>query len=367
MKITGLQIFWIIFTFQTGNMLLLAVNPTIIDAKQDAWISAIISIILGIVIVLIATRVALFYPKQTLIEFCKQILGKWIGTTIVLCYFIQWYSVIGNILGEFAQFTITILLPSTPSWSLIVTMLIVIIYVTNIGGIEGIARCSEVFGPLVLLMVTGLVFFTIPNFDIQKILPIYSDTGFIQIIKGSLSPLSFLGESVIMMMLVAFMDEPKKGPSRAVWGIIISGFFVSTATISVLMVFGPHISQKLLFPAIDMVRFISIMKFIQNLEIVAVLIWILSVFIKLSVYFFAASYGTAQLLKIKDWKKAIWFVAIVTFVLAIFQPTITLFGAEYVKKYWVKYALPINMVGIPILLLIVGGIRKRFAPANKAS
>ncbi|WP_066288174.1 GerAB/ArcD/ProY family transporter [Bacillus sp. FJAT-29937] len=367
MKINGLQIFWIIFTFQTGNMLLLALNPTIIDAKQDAWISMLIAIILGIVIVLIATTVALFYPKQTLIEFCKQILGKWIGTTVLFCYFIQWYSVIGNILGEFAQFTITILLPRTPAWSLMITMLIVIIYVTNIGGIEGIARCSEVFGPLVLIMVISLITLTIPDLDFRKIFPIYSQNGYIQIIKGSFSPLSFIGESVIMMMLIAFMDEPKKGPSRAIWGLVLSGFLVTTATINVLMVFGPQISQKLLFPAIDMVRFISIMDFIQNLEIIAVLIWILSVFIKLSVYFFAASYGTAQLLKIKDWKKAIWFVAIVTFALAIFQPTITLFGVEYVKKYWVKYVLPINMVAIPILLLIVGGIRKRFSPANKTS
>ncbi|MBY0120470.1 endospore germination permease [Bacillus sp. S/N-304-OC-R1] len=366
MKISPMQIFWIIFTFETGNMLLLSVNPAIIEAKQDAWISSFFSIILGVVILFIANKVTQFYPGKTLIEFSKLILGKWIGTIIIFIYFIQWYSVIGNILGEFSQFTITILLPQTPSWSLILTMMIIIIYINYIGGIEGIGRCSEVFGALVLTMVIFLVFLTIPNLDFQKLLPIYSENGFLPILKGSLSPLSFLGESVLIMMLVAFMDEPRKSLSRAIWGIVLSGIFVSTSIITTLMIFGPQISSKLLFPAIDMVRFISIMNFIQNLEIIAVLIWILSVFIKLSLYFFAASYGTAQLLKLKDWKKAIWFVAIVTFVLAVQEPTVTLFGIQYVKEYWVKYVLPINMVGIPMLLLIVGSIRKGLAADKKA-
>lgn len=367
MKINGLQLFWIIFTFQTGNMLLLAVSLTIIEAKQDAWISSLLSIMFGIVLVLIAAKAALYYPKQTLIEFSKKILGSWIGTIIVIIYFLQWYTVIGNILGEFAQFTITILLPRTPAWPLILTMMIVIIYNTYIGGIEGIGRLSEVFGPLVLLMLLLLVFLTLPNLNFEKVMPVFYDNGFIPILRGSLAPLSFLGESVILMMLVAFMDDPKHAASRAIWAMILAGIFVTITTSNVIMIFGSNISSKLLFPAIDMIRFISFMDFIQNLEIVAVLIWILSVFIKVSIYFFAASYGTAQLFKLKDWKKAIWFVAIVTYLLAIFQPTITLFGIEYVKKYWVRYALPINMVGLPMLLFIIGGIRKRLSSDKNTS
>ncbi|WNS77460.1 endospore germination permease [Bacillus sp. DTU_2020_1000418_1_SI_GHA_SEK_038] len=366
MKINGLQIFWLIFTFETGNMLLLTINPLISDAKQDAWISALVAIVPGIIIVLIASKVSLLYPNQTLIEFSKTILGKWIGTIIVMIYFIQWYSVIGNILGEFAEFTILILLPNTPSWILILTMLLLMIYVTYIAGIEGIARCSEVFGPIVLLMVILLFILSIPNMEFRKILPIYSDTGLTTIIKGSLSPLSFLGETVLMMMIISFMDRPKQGPLKAIWGIALSGFLVSTTTLSVIMVFGPEVAKNILFPAFDTIRFISVMNFIQNLEIVAVLIWILSVFIKVSLYFFSASYGTAQLLKIKDWRKAIWFVAIVTFLLGIYQPTITLIGIEYVKEYWVKYVMPVNMVGIPLLLLVVGSIRKRMTNSKNA-
>ncbi|KAB2330146.1 GerAB/ArcD/ProY family transporter [Cytobacillus depressus] len=367
MKISGLQIFWLMFTFETGNMLLLTVGPPIIVAKQDAWISSLIAIFFGIAVVFAATKVGLFFPNKTLVEFTKLILGKWLGTIIIFFYFIQWYSVIGTILGEFAEFTITILLPTTPSWILILTMLLLMIYVTYTGGIEGIARCSEVFGPMVLLMVVLLVILSLPNMEFDRILPIYSETGFREILKGSFSPLSFLGESVIMMMMISFMDQPKQGPLKAIWGIALSGFLVSTVIISVLTIFGPEVASKFLFPAFETIRFINVMNFIQNLEIIAVLVWILSAFIKVSLYFFSASYGTAQILKLKDWRKMIWFVAIITFLIAILQPTTKLFGTEYVNEYWVKYVLPINMIGFPLLLLIVGSIRNRTAASKNGS
>ena len=43
MKLTGLQIFWIIITFSVGNMMLLTVQPAIATAKHDVWISYLLA------------------------------------------------------------------------------------------------------------------------------------------------------------------------------------------------------------------------------------------------------------------------------------------------------------------------------------
>ena len=148
MKISGLQVFWIIFTFLTGNLFLLTMSTAISFAKQDAWISYMIATAFGILIVWIASKVALLYPHHTLIEYSKLILGKWLGTLIVIIYLFQWYSVIGNILNEFAIVAIKILLPTTPSWLFFLTMLILMVYVLFIGGVEGIGRCNRCSVPL---------------------------------------------------------------------------------------------------------------------------------------------------------------------------------------------------------------------------
>lgn len=366
MKISGIQIFWLLFTFLTGNTLLLTVREVIIDAKQDAWISYLIASAIALLLVFISTKVCLLYPNETLVQFSKTILGKWIGNIVVIFYLFHWYSVISVILSQFSDFTITILLYSTPSWIINLTILLLIVYALYIGGIEGIARCGDFFGPIIFMMLILLLILSIPNMDVQRILPVYTDSGFKSIIKGTIFPLSFLGELVIILMLITFMDEPKNGPKSALWAVAISSSLLSIATFIVITVFGATIAAKLRYPAFDSISYISVMNFIQNLEILAVVIWILSIFIKLSLYIFAASYGTAQWLNIKDWRKTIWFVVGLTFILAQIYPNTTLYGVIYAKKIWIPYILPINMIGIPILLWIVGSIRKRKS-RNKGS
>lgn len=220
MKLSGLQIFWLVFSFEAGNMVLLTIGPVMEEANQDVWISYLIADILGVLIVYFATKTALLYPKHTLIQFSKTILGRFLGTVVVLNYLVQWYSVIGNILRQFADMTITLLLPKTPTWILFLTILLLLVYVTFIGGIEGIGRCAEVFGPIIFLSVVPLIILTIKDFQVLNFLPVFVDTGFMSIWKGALPPLAFYGESVMILMLVSFMEKPEKAIKSAVLGLL---------------------------------------------------------------------------------------------------------------------------------------------------
>lgn len=100
------------------------------------------------------------------------------------------------------------------------------------------------------------------------------------------------------------------------------------------------------------------MGFIQNLSIVAIVVWIMSVFIKLALYLFLTCYGTAQLFKMKNWKILIWFAAIIFFAVAQFYPGIS-YTFGYMHTYWVYYVLPVHAVGIPLLLWMIGTIRNK--------
>ncbi|MGG1658249.1 GerAB/ArcD/ProY family transporter [Brevibacillus sp. NRS-1366] len=364
MKLSGLQIFWIMVTFETGNTLLLTTSPAIGEAQQDVWISYLIAGVLGIFIAFAATRLSLLYSGQTLIQFSQTILPKWMGKILLISYFIQWYSVIGVILREFADFTITILFFRTPMWLIILTMLLLMIFLTYQGGIEGIGRCSELFGPIILVSIFLVVMLSLPNTEWNRILPVYVDNGMSSIWKATLLPASFFGECVMLTMLLSFMEKPEQGPSRAMWGVGIAGLVVFISTLCIIFVFGPALSAKMSHPFFDMARYISIAGFIQNIDLLIVLIWIMSVFIKLSLYFFICSYGTAQWLNIKDWRKLIWGVALVVFVQSLLYPDVTVSDVKYVTQYWIPYAFTINMVGIPLILWLIGTIRKKYSLAN---
>lgn len=358
MKISSKQVFWLISSMEIGMSVLLTISPVIREAKQDAWLSIIIATGACLLMTFIAVKLSLLYPKQTLIQFSQLILGKWLGKVIVIPYFIMWYSVIGIILRQSSDFIHLVLFRRTPLWVIILLALILIIYSTYAGGIEGIGRSSELLGPFIFVALIIVLILGFKTIHFDRILPVYQDTGFITIFKGAITPLSFLGESVMMTMLVGFMSKPKKALSSSIWGVLISGTFLIIATIFVILIFG-NLGSRMWYPFFDMARYLSFMEFIQNIDAVIVVVWLCSVFIKLSLYMFFASYGTAQWLGVKDWRKLIWVVSFIGFVLALIPANVDVSSSDFPSKFWIPFILPINMIGIPIFLLSIGLIRKK--------
>ncbi|MCM2534714.1 spore germination protein [Neobacillus pocheonensis] len=135
---------------------------------------------------------------------------------------------------------------------------------------------------------------------------------------------------------------------------------VTIGTLMVIFTFGPVLPSRLLYPFYDMTRSISVMEFIQNVDILIVVIWFFSIFIKMALYMFLACYGTAQWFHLKDWRKVVWFLAPISFIVAVSIKN-TQMIQYYDKFFLLPFVFPVNMIGIPLLLLVVGWIRRKYA------
>lgn len=358
MKISNVQMFWLMASMEIGMTLLLTISPAIRDAKQDAWISMLVAAGVALLITFIVTRLSLLYPNQTLIQFSQTILGKWLGKAIVIPFLVMWYTVLGIVLRQSSDFIHLVLFRRTPLWAVIILALILLVYTTYLGGIEGVGRCSEFLGPIIVLGLTAVLVLCYQNMHWTRMLPVYQDSGGIAILKGAVSPISFLGESVMISMLVAFMSKPQDVLPRVMWAVGLTCAFLLASTLGVILTFG-SLASKMWYPFFDMARYVSVMEFIQNIDSVIVVVWLCSVFIKLSLYMFITSYGTAQWLGVKNWRKLVWFVSPIVLILALLPENVDMSSTDYPTKFWVPYVLPVNIVGIPLLLWIVGAIRKK--------
>ncbi|MED4226952.1 endospore germination permease [Neobacillus cucumis] len=359
MKISPKQLFWIIAILDIGMTLLLTQTPAIAAAKQDAWICFAIAGAVSVGLTFIAGKLSLLYPNQTFIEYCQTILGKWLGRIIVIPYFIQLIPTMGIILRESSDFIQMTLFRNTPLLVLILLMIYLMVYITYKGGIEGIARCSEFIGPVIFLVIIFTMLLSLSNIQWKQIFPIYADSGWRKIVEGSFAPVGFLGEANIIMMLLFFTKDPKKGVKITIGGIAMVSFIIMLNTLEVIMVFGSGLASRLWYPYFEMVRYISALEFLQNVEIFLTVIWMLSVFIKLSTFLFVTSHGIGQLFHLKDWRKVIWFIAIALIPLSTsLYPNIDVSSVGYPKRFFIPYVVPINMIVIPMLLLVVGTIRK---------
>jgi hypothetical protein len=232
------------------------------------------------------------------------------------------------------------------------------VYATYAGGIESIARCSEILGPIVILMLIFTLLASANNVDLKYLLPVYADSGLKGIIKGSLAPASYLGHSVEYLMLAAFLHKPRQGAPYAFGAIITATLVVLISMTTATAVLGVNLAPKMWYPFFEMSRKISMFGFIENLDPLPIVIWVASVFIKLAIYMFVTSYGTAQFLQIQNWRIMIWFVAPVVLLFAMIPGNVSEATAAYLLNYWVPIALPVNMIGLPLLLLIVGKIKQ---------
>jgi spore germination protein KB len=60
----------------------------------------------------------------------------------------------------------------------------------------------------------------------------------------------------------------------------------------------------------------------------------------------------------------IWFITPVMFAFALIPQNVTEATTNYMQRYWVPFALPVNMLGLPLLLLLVG-LRKKGKSARR--
>lgn len=359
MKISGNQLFWMITVMALGMTILMTLTPAIKEAGQDAWISVILADSIALLIAWIVTRLGLLYPGQSLIQSSQTILGKWPGKIIMLVYLFQWYTIMPAVLRQFTDVLQTQSLPMTPKFVIVVLIVSLIVYATYSGGIESIGRTSEVLGPITIALIMLVLLVSINNIRWTNLLPVYADSGMLAIGKGALAPASYLGHAVEFAMLVSFLNDPRKGAKSAIWAVTVASILTLLSMLMVILTLGPNITSSTWYDFFEMTKKISLFGFIENLDAAVMGFWVAAVFIKLAVYFFITCYGTAQWLNVRNWKRIVWFVAPLVAILSLIPRNVTESTMLYLNNYWVPVVLPVNMIGIPLMLLIIGTIRKK--------
>ena len=107
-KISGRQLMVLVVLYTIGDSIL--VLPTIVtaEAKQDAWISGLLAIALGpLMMTFLYQSLAKCFPDLTVIEFSEKILGIWIGKFVAFLFVIYFFMTASTYLREIGDFVNT--------------------------------------------------------------------------------------------------------------------------------------------------------------------------------------------------------------------------------------------------------------------
>ncbi len=322
-------------------------DPVLRLAGQDAWLSVALATAAGLLIALLAANLSLLFPQKSLFSFSEELMGKTAGKILGFLYIFWLVQANTVIINEFASFLCIALMPNTPSAVFFVVVIAVAGYAVY-GGLEVLARYSQLFLPLLLGLLFVSFLLTAPDIKITRLLPIF-DAGLPAIIKSASLPLSLFGEVIVLTVIAPNLEDKRKARRAAVLATLINGAAFLLGVLVVILVLGPEVGSSYIFPTYNAVRTVSIANFLERLESIVVAVWMLGGFAKVGVFYYAAVLGSSQVLELRDYRPLVTPVGTILLAFSLMCQNATEL-LHFVTKVWPCYAITVFEVGLPLLL-----------------
>lgn len=336
-----------------GHLILLTVIFN--QSRQDGWIAAIVGTILGLIGIISLVKLSQSFPGLTLIEILFQHFS-WLGKVMGVLYLIYFYIMVVLAVRLYAEVYTTIM-EDTPIWAFATVILLLTTFIVYLG-LETLGRLNQIMLPVLVVIAIIVVFLTMgEEKDYSNLLPVLGN-GIPPVAIGSLSVMAWFGEFVILGMVLPYVKRPKKIVKTGIWVAIITLIFFLGPITGPIALFGPVEVAKLTFPTFSEVRYIVAGEVINRFDTIAILFWTVGLMIRIALFFYGLSLGTAQALKLTTYRPLV-----IPFAWLIGAGSI-LFAQNYeeINEFLFESYVPLNLLmgsALPLILCIWGIIKRK--------
>jgi spore germination protein KB len=152
------------------------------------------------------------------------------------------------------------------------------------------------------------------------------------------------------------------------WSIItVFAVMLSLVSLNLLNIFlFGELTLSYTYPVFKAIRYISLSDFFEHLEAAIIAIWLLGAFIKITVFYYALVLGTAQWLRLSDFKPIILPLGFLISLFSIWEFYNLQEQTEFSEIVFPLY-VPLMSTVLPALLLLIAKFRKRDLQKKKAN
>ncbi|MGN7397995.1 GerAB/ArcD/ProY family transporter [Peribacillus frigoritolerans] len=357
LKISAGQFTILVILFTIGTTILVLPGMLAQEVKQDAWIVPVIGTGIGLLLVALYIAIGRMFPTMTLVEINETLLGKWLGKVISLTFVFFSLHSVAALLFYLGNFVTTQILPGTPLKAIYILFVCILMMGIRLG-LETLARSAEIFFAFFIILFIILVIFVAPQIEFQNIQPLF-ETGIKPMTRAV-----FLFTSNFSLPLIVFLmifpvsvNQPKQAQKAFFIGTFIGGIFLIIIVVLTILVLGADQSANISYPSYALARKINVENFVQRIEGIMAIMWFITIYFKLVVYFYASVIGLAQTLNLKDYRPLTLPLGLILIVLPLITRTNIVQSNTWDKEIWPLYVLTYGLV-LPLLLLAVNAFRK---------
>lgn len=325
-----------------------------IDGAFATFVAGILTFAMAGIIIILSKR----FPHQTIIEYSREILGKYLGLAYGALIIIYTLVTASFVLRGFADAMKILLLPRTPLEIIMICMLFLCIYCVH-GGIVTIARVCEIFLLPVLAVIGATIIFNLPDVQFFRYRESFSN-GIMPIVMGIPNiMLAYQGYEVLYFLL-PFMISRKKVLQAGTAGLILPTFIYTSLVFMAIGVLGALPAAELIYPTIHLARRVGT-DFLERFDVFFIAFWILSVFTSIAIFIYLASISITRWLGFRNYKPFIFILIPICYAISILPQNISQIN---IMSDIMNYSgIIIVLSSIP--LLILSYIRKKGGNKNE--
>ncbi|KEK10919.1 spore gernimation protein [Lysinibacillus sphaericus] len=350
--------FTIIVTLYTVGTGILIIPASIAsEVKQDAWIVATIGTLLSLFLIKLYIFLSNKMANLSIVEVTEKFLGNIVGKFISLCFVLLTLLSSGELLYFIGNFLQTEVMPETPPVVFAILFNFIILFAVY-QGIEVFARTLEILFPIFLFIFITFLFFVSPQIDIRNIQPIFE----VSVPPLIYSVLHFMGLFsfpliVLLMIFPSAINNLQTGKKGFYIGTLVGGFIITAFIALSILVLGVTNTSLRTFPSYTLAQKISVGDFLQRIEIIMAFMWMVTIFVRSFIYFYASLIGISQMLKLKDHRPLILPLGMIAIALSQIVHANIIHSDQYNQQTW-PLAIAIFAILLPLILLFVAKLKR---------
>lgn len=343
------------------SKLILNVPYYIIDLVGTGAIINLIYIgILGLIFVLCLNWLFQKFPNSDIIDISEFLGGKFFKVIMGILYIGFFYLAAYVTLSDFANMLKTIYFSNSPLIFILLFFMIGII-VANLVGLKSIIRTICLVVPFTLVSILVALFAVYDDFSFDKFSPFFGYNMQTTFVNGLLNTFS-LYIITYYYFLMPLLKDSFAFKKVTTWSYIISWLLLFLTVVSILTIFPITNDTEPLNSLYLLSRKIELGDFLQRLDALFVLLWIISIFCYLSLSIFMINRVFKKLTNITDEKLVSLSTASIFFGLCLlpFNVAISRFMENTVYRYLI---IGITFIGC-FIILILANLKFKFKKGN---
>ncbi|WP_025685782.1 GerAB/ArcD/ProY family transporter [Paenibacillus maysiensis] len=357
-KISARQLMILTTLYTVGSAILIIPSGMALVAKQDAWIAAFVGVGAGLLILYLYIKLAALYPQMTLIGIMEALLGKWLGKTVGLLFFATFFiNAPVTVLFYLGNFMTTQMIPETPIQAVNILFALIILLAVRLG-LEVLARSAELMFPLFILLYISFTGLVVSNIKLENVQPVL-EAGMGPIGSAALSFVStaFLPHLVLLMIFPTSVNRFDQARKAIFTGGLIGGVMLVVVVTLAILVLGPDLTARNMYPSYALAKKISIGNFLQRIEAIMATMWFISLFFRITLYMHSTVTAIAQIFCLKNDRQLVLPLGILLVVMSIIVYPNVPYQQAYDTKTWIPYTLSFGLF-FPLLLLSIHALKR---------